>query len=137
MQMIEAVQQIDVIDQDGVRIALRSDGIIHVVFKENTEINASVQAVLMDSYLKLTGGNRSLFIFEGSEFISLNKDVEQNALDMFEMPLAKASAVVVNNLAQKLIADHFYNSYVPKHPSKVFQTFDEGVVWLQEQNGLN
>jgi hypothetical protein len=132
--MLETVKKIEVIDENSVRVTLRSDGIIHVIFKENTEINSSVQSILLDAYLKLTGGNRSLFIFEGSEFVSLNKEVDKNVLDMFEFPLAKASAVVVTNLAQKLIADHFFNSYQPKHPSKVFHSFVEAIAWLKEQN---
>lgn len=122
-----------VIDETDVRICLRPDGIIHVLFKDNTEINSSVQSILKDAYLKLTGGKRALFIFEGSDFISLSRDLEQNVLDTFEVSLAHASAVVVTNLAQKLITDHFFNAYQPMHPCKVFQSFDEAIAWLKEQ----
>lgn len=134
--MVDIVNNSEVIDNTYVRVTLRHDGIIHVIFKENTEINAAVQRILRDAYLKLTKGKPSLFIYEANEFISLNRDVEQNALDMFEVPLAKASAVVVTNLAQKLIADHFFNSYQPKHPSNVFQSFDDGIAWLLKQDNL-
>ena len=118
------------ISNDEVHVGLRDDGIIHINFKPNTEINLEFQSVLLSFIVELVGDKKSLIIYEGGEFISVTKEARENAIVIEEQTPTMASVVVVKNLAQKIIADFYYFVNKPKRPFKVFWDFDKGIEWL-------
>lgn len=118
------------LENDQVIVTLRPDGIVHVSFLPHTEITVEFQQVLLDMYNEVTGGKKSLFVFDGGEFVSITKDARENAVAIEETTPTKASAIVVKNLAQKIIADFYYKVNRPKQPYKVFWQFDKAIEWL-------
>lgn len=118
------------LQNDQVVVTLRSDGIVHVSFLPNTEITVEFQHVLVDMYNEVTGGKKSLFVFEGGEFVSITKEARENAVAIEDSTPTKASAIVVKNLGQKIIADFYYKVNRPKQPYKVFWQFDKAIEWL-------
>ena len=118
------------LENDQVIVTLRTDGIVHVSFLPNTEITVEFQQVLLDMYNEITGGEKSLFVFDGGEFVSITKEARENAVAIEETTPTKASAIVVKNLAQKIIADFYYKVNRPKQPYKVFWQFDKAIEWL-------
>ncbi len=118
------------LENDQVIVTLRPDGIVHVSFLPHTEITVEFQQVLLDMYNEVTGGKKSLFVFDGGEFVSITKEARENAVAIEETTPTKASAIVVKNLAQKIIADFYYKVNRPKQPYKVFWQFDKAIEWL-------
>ena len=118
------------LENDQVIVTLRPDGIVHVSFLPHTEITVEFQEVLLDMYNEVTGGKKSLFVFDGGEFVSITKEARENAVAIEETTPTKASAIVVKNLAQKIIADFYYKVNRPKQPYKVFWQFDKAIEWL-------
>ncbi|MEY3236551.1 MAG: hypothetical protein RI883_652 [Bacteroidota bacterium] len=115
---------------EQVIVAMRHDGIVHVIFLPNTEITVEFQYILVDLYTQITLGQKAYFIFEGGEFISVTKEARENAIKMEKDALTLASAVVFNNLGQRILADFYYAINRPKLPYKVFSSFEKGIVWL-------
>lgn len=122
---------IEFIDHEKVTVSKRIDLIIHVSFKPNTEITIEFQDELVAMYNQLTEGKKSLFIFEGGEFVSITKEARENAITIEDNTPTRASAIVVRNLAQKIVADFYYKINKPKQPFKVFWSFDKAILWLQ------
>lgn len=122
------------VEHDQVIVALRNDGIVHVQFLPNTEINVELQTVLIELYSQVTLGKKALFIFEGGEFVSITKEARENATLIENDTPTIASAIMVKNLAQKIIADFYYHVNKPKQPYKVFSSFDKGIEWLKSLN---
>lgn len=114
-------------------IALRDDGIIHVSFVTGTEITVEIQMKLLDAYNEFTGNQKRKFVFEGGEFVSISKEAMENALLIEEKAPMGITAVVIRNLAQKLVAEFYYKVRKPKQPYKVFKDFDKAIAWLHEQ----
>jgi hypothetical protein len=79
---------------------------------------------------EITGGAKSLFVFDGGEFVSITKEARENAVVIEDSTPTKASAIVVKNLGQKIIADFYYKVNRPKQPYKVFWQFDKAIEWL-------
>ena len=129
--MVLSKQVLEFIEHEKVTVSKRSDLIIHVAFKPNTEITVEFQDELVAMYNQLTGGEKSLFIFEGGEFVSITKDARENAITIEDNTPTRASAIVVRNLAQKIVADFYYKINKPKQPFKVFWSFEKGIIWLQ------
>ncbi len=109
--------------------SLRFDGIIHVYFKPNTHITVELQKEMLSAYFELTDISRP-FIFEGGEFVSLSKEARLNAIQIEPISPVGASAVIVKNLGQRIIADYYYRFNKPKKPLRVFKCFNEAATWL-------
>ena len=125
---------IQVIEHDQFIVAMRDDGIVHVSFLPNTEITVELQDVLIDHYIQITSGNKARFIFESSEFVSITKEARENAIIIEDSTPTMASAIVVRNLGQKIIADFYYKINKPKQPFKVFWSFEKAIDWLNSLN---
>ena len=72
-------------------------------------------------------------MFEGGEFVSNSKDAMDNTFKIEDEAPLGISAVVIRNLALKLIAEFYYKVRTPKQPYKVFKDFDKAIAWLHEQ----
>ena len=118
-------------------IALRGDGIVHVYFKPGIEITVPFQEELVIMYNEITGGKKAKFVFEGGDFVSITKEARENAIRIEENTPTMASAILVMNLGQKIIADFYYLVNKPKQPYKVFSSFTKAVDWLNQLNLTN
>lgn len=112
-------------------ISLRKDGIVHVNFKSYTQITIEVQEVMVKAYWEVASKER-LFIFEGGEFVSITKEARDNAILIEDQSPVLASAIIVSNLAHKIIADYYYKVNKPQKPFRVFKNFNQGILWLNE-----
>lgn len=118
------------LETDRLIVTLRDDGIVHVHMKDRVTIDIDCQDEMKRVYWEITDVPRP-FIFSSGEFLSLTREAQKNAKKMErEVPVA-ASALVVNNIAQKLMADFYYKFDRPKNPIKVFKDFDKGLEWLK------
>lgn len=111
-------------------VTLRADGIMHVHIHDRVEIDIECQNYMREIYWKV-GEIPRPFVFSAGEFISITKEAQKNARDMEDETPVKASALIVNNVAQKLMADFYYKFDPPKNPLKVFKNFDKGIEWIK------
>lgn len=111
-------------------IGVRDDGIIHVFYKEHAELDVKLQLEMLDVYIELCENKPYPFIFEAEEYITVTKEARDNALSLEDKSPLAVSAILVKNLAHKLIADFYLKFNKPRRPYKVFKNFEEGVDWL-------
>lgn len=130
--MKEQDQLIRKIENEFVIVGLRNDGIVHVYFKPHTELTVTLQEILLVLYNEITGGKKSLFIFQAGEYCSVNKEARENSSRLEVMSPTKATVVYVNTLAHRLIAEFYYKFNKPHQPYKVVSEFQDGVRWLLE-----
>lgn len=93
-------------------------------------IDLECQDKLAASFQKLTNIKRP-FIYTSEGSIAVTKEAQKNALEMDRDAPILASAVIVNNTAQKLLAD-FYYFFRPQHPFEVYTSFQKGINWLND-----
>lgn len=130
--MTETIEIIKEIDTPKVYLALRNDGIGYVFFKNHTELNIELQYNLLKWYDELTNKKLTPFIVEGGEGVTITKEARDNAVLIEDISAMKATAVVVNNLAHKMIANFYLTFNKPKRPYKVFNKKEEAVKWLKQ-----
>lgn len=119
------------IDHPMVYLALKSDGIGYVFLKDDTVIDVEFQEVLIDLYNQLTNKKQTPFLFEGGNDVTVTKEARDNALLIEDRSPLKATAIVVDNLAYKLISNFYLKFNKPKRPYKVFSNKQEAVEWLR------
>lgn len=117
------------ISADGFVATLRDDGIIHVLIANNTHITVEMQEEMVKTYWQLTSIKRP-FIFEAGEFISITKEARLNAKIIEDKTPVLASALIVNNLAKKILGEYYYKFNRPKQPLKLFKSIELAEEWL-------
>ncbi len=129
------VQELDItivrqIDLPEALIKLRSDGIVHVYYKENTTLDVPLQMRMMEVFREITGNQKMNFIFESDEGFSLTKEARENAIKLEDDTPVKASAMIITSLASRLIANFFIRMNKPKIRYKLFAAVEEAAKWL-------
>lgn len=130
--MTESVEIIKEIDTPKVYLALRKDGIGYVLLKDNTELNIELQTELLKLYDELNDKKLTPFIFAAGEGVTITKEARDNATLIEDISALKASAVVVDNLAYRMIANFYLTFNKPKRPYKVFSKREEAIKWLKQ-----
>lgn len=119
------------LDYHDVNLKLRSNDIVYVTFKDNCEITIELQDRLLIYYRDITGGKLMHFLFLAAENVTINKEARDNAVIMEDKAMTGASAVVVNSLPYKLIANFYLQFNKPKRPYKVFSNEEDAITWLK------
>lgn len=119
------------LDLPEVNIQTKSNGIVYVLFKDDCTLDIDLQMRLLEHYNDMAGGKLMPFIFMAAENVSITKEARDNAVKIEDISKIGASAVIVTNLAYKLIANFYLKFNKPKRPFKVFSNEEEAVAWLQ------
>lgn len=128
--MSEELREIHVHDDVQFRVSLKSDGIVYVFFRPETEIDVEFQEILINAYHKVTGGKKHPFLFEAADNVSVTKEAREKAILIENRSTVGATAILVDNIANALMANFYLKFNKPKHPYKVFRDRQEAVKWL-------
>ncbi len=123
---------ISFIENEYATVSYGSDGILYVKIKAGTHVTTEVQDELIKLYNSVTSGKKVPFLFEGEEFVTVSKDALENSYKLEEQAPLSATALIVKNLAQKILADFYYKFKRPNKPLKVFKNKDEAKKWLAQ-----
>lgn len=100
--------------------------------KDHTELKSELKSELLKLYDDLNDKKLTPFIFEAGEGVTFTKEARDNATLIEDISALKASAVVVDNLAYRMIANFYLTFNKPKRPYKVFSNREEAVKWLKQ-----
>lgn len=114
-------------------VNLRADGILHVHFKENTDISLELQLSLRKIYNELLKDTSTGFIYSAEAGFSMSKEARENFGNFPEQNPVSACGLVANNLAYRLLGNFLIKFYSPKIPTKLFDTVEEAAEWLQSK----
>jgi hypothetical protein len=128
---------INPIETDFYILGLREDGIFHVYYKAYTELDVKLQLEILDVFIKVCGSKKHPFIFEAAEYVTITKEARDNATSLEDLSPLSMSAVIVQNIAYKLISDFYLKINKPKAPYKVFKNFEDGIDWLLKENNVS
>ena len=122
---------INTIETSAVTLRMRNDGIVHVTFKKDTIFDIEMQMELLRLSTEITGGKKSNFIYDAEEGVTITKEARDNATAIEHLSVTKATAVVANNLAYRIIANFYVQFNKPVTPFKVVDSLDNGIAWLK------
>ncbi len=127
----EAVCTIKELDFPDVNIQRKSNDIVYVTFKDDCNLDIPLQMRLLDYYREITDGKLMHFMFFAAENVSLSKEARDNAVKIEDQSMLGATAVVVDTLAYKLIANFYLKFNKPKRPYRVFSKEEDAIKWLK------
>jgi len=112
-------------------IKLRSDRIVHVYYKENVTIDVGLQTIMLQLFRDITDNLKANFIFEADEGFVLTKEARENAKFLEKDTPVSASAIIVKNLASRIVANFFVKVNKPTIKYKLFSNIKEAAAWLK------
>jgi hypothetical protein len=111
-------------------LSLREDGIVRVLYHDNTTLDVPLQLRMADAFNEITGGKKSFFIFEAGENVIVTKEERNNEFNLEDVTIL-ASAVIAHNLAYRIIANFFIKVQKPKGQYKVVANMEDALSWLK------
>lgn len=125
-----------VIKIECAEIELLDSGLILLKYQPDYEVELKDVKEVEQAFIELssngdiyclmdTSGRFNNYSNEAQKFLSKEASIVQNKK-------IKGSAVVVDNLANRLIAKFFTKFFKPKFPVKIFATQEDGIIWLKE-----
>ena len=119
------------IETDFARINLLKGNIGHVHFKANVLINEEIQNELLNHYQKITEESIP-FIYSSEEFLDASKGAPEHAKQIEAKSPISMKVLIVNNLAQRIMARYYYKIHKPLNPFKICSSFDDAITWVNQ-----
>jgi hypothetical protein len=116
---------------DEATVTLRQDGIIHVLFHRNVNLDLPLQMLLLNIYKEVAAGVPRPFLFEAMQGVRVTREARENALRIEDESPAIAYAVIAPTVAYRLIAKFYVSIRKPKRPYRVFSKQEAAVKWLR------
>lgn len=120
-----------IIENKNAIVHSRIDGIVHVTFKEGTEIDIALQDEMIKVYLEVCEGKKRPFLYTGIGDVTITKEGREYSKELEDVFPAIATAIIADNLAYRIIANFYLNVNKPRAPYKVFNDIASAEAWLK------
>jgi hypothetical protein len=111
----------------------KRDGIIWIIIKEDAEMDVKEVKEFTVICEKLSGNKPYILISDARVNLSITSDARKAAASKEISPLLVANAVLVNNVAVRMVANFFTTVNKPHFKYKVFNEEQEAINWLKKQ----
>jgi len=117
--------------EHGVTFRLFKNRIFYVSIPKNMKIGTEI---IENGYqfLDANGGGKFYNIYEFGSFSDVEPEVREWAADSNGNHYTFCDALVIGNLAHKIIADFYLKFNKPKMPTKIFYSVEKAYDWIKE-----
>ena len=129
-------EDVDVIrsgDTKHIAFQWRADNILHYYVKENSFLTMEDIEEVLDIVLAWGMENKYLHLFEGGYNASIDTDVREWASSDSQNKHTVADAIIVKNMAQRIVGNFYIQFNRPIKPTKLFTSREDAFKWLLEQ----
>lgn len=109
------------------------DGIIWLILFEDAELDVKEVIDFTAICEKLSHGKPYFLVSDARVNLSITSDARKAAASKEISPLLVANAVLVNNVAVRMVANFFTTVNKPHFKYKVFNEEREALAWLKNQ----
>ncbi len=121
-------------ETDFAVVSLGEDQIVRVMFKKKSEITQESFRTLFEVFRDMISGVPYAYIYYAEDGSSTVTDDGRRFAKDEEFSFPKiCNAVIVTNLAHKLIANFYLKFNKPNYPFKVFSKMEDALKWCKQQ----
>lgn len=114
----------------GACVTLRSDGVVEFFLKHNHTVNLQDAKAIVEATEKIGKGKKFPLLITAGKFALVDTEVRYYASSPEANRFTIASAIVVSNLAQKLLGNAYIKFNKPPTPTQLFTSEKEALKWL-------
>ena len=111
---------------------LLEEGVILITYKDKVEIELEDVIELRNITNQLACGKPYVSIYESEPETIITKEAREISSKNGDIANRKALAIVVSNLAHRLIVNFFINMNKHIYPMKAFNTKEEAIKWAKQ-----
>jgi len=125
-----------VILKNGFKVSLKDNGIVTVEWNEGITIVTLDHLIELKTSLKKIGEGKKLplLLIFNKEFIELSKEGREYISTNVSSEYTLANAIVLNNLAKRLLFNIVLKVSKPPVPTKSFSAIEDAEEWLLARN---
>lgn len=120
-------------DTNQISFVWRSDNVLHYYIKENAFITMDDIGEILEIVRDWGASNKYLHLFESGYNATVDTEVREWASSSNQNHYTVADAILVKNMAQRLIGNFYIRFNQPVKPTKLFTSKKEAIDWLLEQ----
>lgn len=109
------------------------EGVLWLIIKDDVELDVKEIKELTSVCEKLAHNQPYILITDARVNVSVTSDARKAAASKEICPLIVANAVLVNNIAVRMIANFFTKVNKPHFKNKVFNEEEEALKWIRKQ----
>jgi hypothetical protein len=114
------------------KLTLHNDGIVELDWDENLlEIDLQCMIQLRDGVFNLGQGDKLPVYVSTKPFMNMTEEAKLFASSADGQKYTLASAVLVDNLAKRILYNFYMKFYSSATPNKAFKSREEAFVWLK------
>ena len=117
--------------QSAARIWLGEDGIVRVVYPQDSELTLDVMQSVYQQHIQITTAKRPLLVHAES-IASAEYEAQQFASRDEVVELVSAMAIIVKSAFTRAMAELFMKFHRPPYPTRVFNDEESALRWLGE-----
>lgn len=126
---LSACALIDELDIGPMIYRLYEGRIFHAIVKKGEKVSMEMTVKGYD-FLDKHGGGRFYNIYEFESFAEMDPEVREWAAETSGNNYTYVDALVISNLAQKIIANFYLKFNKPASPTKIFTSVDKAYEWI-------
>lgn len=123
---------------DGyLKAILYTNNVIEIYWDSSIDlIEAKQMRKMQEVVCELGDGKKMPLLFIPHDFVQTNSEGQKYATSDEGTKYTLAIAVVVDNLAKRILMNFFMNTSKPKVPTKGFKNREDAIVWLEKFGGV-
>lgn len=120
-----------------VRLRLLSCGIVHYTYLPNSEVDEKEHQKNHDALIELVGKEQKYpLLIDADAFINVTPEARKLVRKLEPIVPISARAMIINSLGQRILVSFYIKVQKPLVPTKIFNNYEEGIQWLQENHPL-
>lgn len=120
---------VDELDIGPVLFRLYENRIFHAVIKKGEKITMEMTTKGYE-FLDRNGSGRFYNLYEFESFAEMDPEVRTWAAETSGNNYTYVDALIISNVAQKIIANFYIKFNKPKMPTKIFHSTDKALEWI-------
>lgn len=110
--------------------------LLYVRFKANTDVSLENVILSNEQTLEALGekSTKTIYDVRNLEFSHIPREVLNYIADSPHGKYQQSEAFIISGLGQKLMANFYLKVMAPKVPTRMFNTFQSSLEWLEIQN---
>jgi hypothetical protein len=113
-------------------LTIHENGVGQMHFKDDIVMEIADQMEHLNGLIEITKKQPTPFIVTTGKRVIFSKEARENAVLLEAMSPVNAMAVIVQNLAYRLVADFYLRFNQPKIPYKVFTDQEKAIDWCKQ-----
>ena len=131
--IFKVLKLIKEINLEYVKVQLFEPELVRIEVTQNITIGKAEAIQITDQIGVLTNGKKYPVLMTGHEFAQVDKEGREYSASEAGLRFTIADAIIVKNLAQKILAGFYLRINKPRKPTRVFKNENEAIEWLYQE----